>query len=446
MERSGWFDDDDDSSSDPTPEPPPGERPWRHPSELGRFGSYGSTGTRRRTAARLAGAAALGGAGTIVFVALASMHVFGTDGTGRATTAGLAPGGSPLRVLTPSSISVIATRPPTTTAPPVDTRALAVTTTQQPVASMPPRVGVRVGGAAATIPAVIDDEGWLMARADELGGATEADAVLDDGRLVHLTVDAVDARSGVARLKPSEHIDPPADQTMAWMGVTCEDAVPTAAPAATSSTTSAAAGAGPSAANATATAPSSTRAPAAQAARSTSSLAASSSSSPSIPTSALSGTSGTPITAAAVGPSAGGAQAGAVGASASTTAAAPLPTAPPPATTSGRDARVVSTAPLPSTTVADPTAPGTSDPTTPTTASQAAGVRVQIVHDGGPASQAGLRHGDLIVALDGRTMLNRWALVLAVRHHGVGETVHVTVERDGRLLTFAVVLAAGPTR
>lgn len=435
MERSGWFDDDDDSSSDPTPEPPPGERPWRHPSELGRFGSYGSTGTRRRTAARLAGAAALGGAGTIVFVALASMHVFGTDGTGRATTAGLAPGGSPLRVLTPSSISVIATRPPTTTAPPVDTRALAVTTTQQPVASMPPRVGVRVGGAAATIPAVIDDEGWLMARADELGGATEADAVLDDGRLVHLTVDAVDARSGVARLKPSEHIDPPADQTMAWMGVTCEDAVPTAAPAATSSTTSAAAGAGPSAA--TTTAPSSTRGSAVEAARTTSSLSsASSSSAPAIPTSTLSTTAGTLVTA--VGPSTGGAPAGAVGATAPTTAASPLPTAPVPATTSGRDARVVSTAPLPATTIADPAAS--------TAAGPAAGVRVQIVHDGGPASQAGLRHGDLIVALDGRTMLNRWALVLAVRHHGVGETVHVTVERDGRLLTFAVVLAAGPTR
>lgn len=73
------------------------------------------------------------------------------------------------------------------------------------------------------------------------------------------------------------------------------------------------------------------------------------------------------------------------------------------------------------------------------------GVRVRHVHPDSPAATAGVLPGDLILAVDDRAVHSRWALVLAVRRHAIGEQVRVEVLRDGARRTFDVVLAAGPT-
>lgn len=57
------------------------------------------------------------------------------------------------------------------------------------------------------------------------------------------------------------------------------------------------------------------------------------------------------------------------------------------------------------------------------------GVAVMSVEDGGPADQAGVREGDIITQLDGRSIGNMEQLQDALQYYAAGETVDLVVER-----------------
>ncbi len=73
-----------------------------------------------------------------------------------------------------------------------------------------------------------------------------------------------------------------------------------------------------------------------------------------------------------------------------------------------------------------------------------AGVQVAGVASGGPAQQAGIRTGDVIAALDGRSVADANALAAAVATHKPGETVKVTIERGGAQQTVTATLGTQP--
>jgi len=61
------------------------------------------------------------------------------------------------------------------------------------------------------------------------------------------------------------------------------------------------------------------------------------------------------------------------------------------------------------------------------------GAEVVRVPSGTPASRAGLRQGDVVVAVDGQPVTDGIGLIVAIRSHQPGETITLTVERgDGR--------------
>ena len=59
---------------------------------------------------------------------------------------------------------------------------------------------------------------------------------------------------------------------------------------------------------------------------------------------------------------------------------------------------------------------------------------------GGPAEQAGIRPGEVIVALDGKPVQGNEELIVAIRTHVPGDTVTLTVLRDGKEQDIPVVL------
>lgn len=70
------------------------------------------------------------------------------------------------------------------------------------------------------------------------------------------------------------------------------------------------------------------------------------------------------------------------------------------------------------------------------------GAQVEQVSDGSPAADAGLRTGDVVVAIDGSPVSGAESLTAHVREHGAGDTAVLTVVRDGAesevTVTFAV--------
>jgi len=64
---------------------------------------------------------------------------------------------------------------------------------------------------------------------------------------------------------------------------------------------------------------------------------------------------------------------------------------------------------------------------------QAAGVRVMKVQSGGPADQAGIKSGDLILAIDGNPAQGIDDLLRLLNHERVGRDVKVTLLRRGEL-------------
>jgi putative serine protease PepD len=60
----------------------------------------------------------------------------------------------------------------------------------------------------------------------------------------------------------------------------------------------------------------------------------------------------------------------------------------------------------------------------------------------GPAAAAGIRKGDVVVAIDGQAVASADAAVIAVREHAIGEEVEVVVVRGLEQLTLTVTLGS----
>lgn len=76
--------------------------------------------------------------------------------------------------------------------------------------------------------------------------------------------------------------------------------------------------------------------------------------------------------------------------------------------------------------------------------SRADGALVASIDRTGPAFQAGIRRGDIITSIDGTSMATQDDVINLVGQKNAGDTVSVTVDRDGQSLTFQVTLAARP--
>jgi serine protease Do len=72
------------------------------------------------------------------------------------------------------------------------------------------------------------------------------------------------------------------------------------------------------------------------------------------------------------------------------------------------------------------------------------GALVARVEPGSPADEAGLRRGDIIVALDGKEIRSSGDLYAALRDYQPGDEVSVAVVRDGERRTFDVTLGERP--
>ncbi len=73
-------------------------------------------------------------------------------------------------------------------------------------------------------------------------------------------------------------------------------------------------------------------------------------------------------------------------------------------------------------------------------AETAEGARVQNVRGGGAADKAGIQQNDVIRKVGDRVIGNAAELIVAVRHHSIGDTVPVVLARSGRELTVQVTL------
>ena len=60
---------------------------------------------------------------------------------------------------------------------------------------------------------------------------------------------------------------------------------------------------------------------------------------------------------------------------------------------------------------------------------------------GGPADQAGIQPGDVITAIDGQPVADAEELIVAIRTHSPGDTVTLTIKRDGQESDVSVTLA-----
>ncbi len=69
---------------------------------------------------------------------------------------------------------------------------------------------------------------------------------------------------------------------------------------------------------------------------------------------------------------------------------------------------------------------------------------VEPVTANGPAAKAGMKPGDVIVSFDGREITDSSDLIVAIRARDVGDTVRLTVRRDGRTLDVTMTLQAPP--
>jgi len=72
------------------------------------------------------------------------------------------------------------------------------------------------------------------------------------------------------------------------------------------------------------------------------------------------------------------------------------------------------------------------------------GAEVQEITDGSPAAEAGVRSGDVVVAIDGHAVGGAESLTAFVRERAAGETSALTVVRDGKTIELDVTLATRP--
>lgn len=67
------------------------------------------------------------------------------------------------------------------------------------------------------------------------------------------------------------------------------------------------------------------------------------------------------------------------------------------------------------------------------------------VISGGPADKAGVQPGDIITKIDGTDINQNTSLVSVLGKHKVGDTVSLTIVRDGKTISKSVTLEAAPT-
>ncbi|NOX38611.1 MAG: Do family serine endopeptidase [Calditrichaeota bacterium] len=72
------------------------------------------------------------------------------------------------------------------------------------------------------------------------------------------------------------------------------------------------------------------------------------------------------------------------------------------------------------------------------------GALVQGVQKGFPAEKAGIRQGDIIIAVNGREVTSVNDLQLRIAQHSPGDRVRITIWRDGRAIDLDVVLGEAP--
>jgi serine protease Do len=72
------------------------------------------------------------------------------------------------------------------------------------------------------------------------------------------------------------------------------------------------------------------------------------------------------------------------------------------------------------------------------------GVLISEIYPGGPAARAGLKKGDLVLSIDGREVFDEKGLKFVAATKAAGETVSLTVMRDGRRSTLQMKLAPPP--
>ena len=72
------------------------------------------------------------------------------------------------------------------------------------------------------------------------------------------------------------------------------------------------------------------------------------------------------------------------------------------------------------------------------------GAVLSAVAPGGPADDAGLRAGDVVVRVGERTVTDADSLIVAVRSADPGQSVEVTYRRSGQESTVDVVLGRAP--
>ncbi|MDT0213164.1 trypsin-like peptidase domain-containing protein [Rothia sp. ARF10] len=74
-----------------------------------------------------------------------------------------------------------------------------------------------------------------------------------------------------------------------------------------------------------------------------------------------------------------------------------------------------------------------------------AGAQIRTVQPGTPAQKAGLEAGDVITEVNGERVDSAESLVAHIREYSVGDTVKLTVLRDGKSLEISATLVAAPT-
>ena len=77
-------------------------------------------------------------------------------------------------------------------------------------------------------------------------------------------------------------------------------------------------------------------------------------------------------------------------------------------------------------------------------ASGITGVRLSDVRPGGPADQAGLKAGDIIVEFAGQKVSNLQDYSDALIGAKVGQSVPIAVEREGKKVTLTITPTARP--
>ncbi len=73
------------------------------------------------------------------------------------------------------------------------------------------------------------------------------------------------------------------------------------------------------------------------------------------------------------------------------------------------------------------------------------GQYVASVEPGTPAEKAGLRRGDIIIAIDGQRITNESMFVELLREHKPGDKITLTIRRDGQTITKEVTLTERPS-